>query len=486
MSVAADHTPFFSSFRDPENSAFSFEQDWFRLASPKSAAVLRRLRESNVYEKLLNQGVLVAFEEIEGLQLKDLLEHVALDSPRPIANGSAVFAVENVENITFPWEWTTEMFRRAATTTLKVRSELLGLGLDLKDASAFNIQFRGMRPVLVDLGSIEEWGPSPTWHARDQFVRQFINPLAASSSVVISPSHAWKLGGVRNGLNAEQCLAILPMREKIRPALLVLIAASIPREGRRPASLAYSEISEVELCKKANYSLIFRLNRLIQSCGKKPQRSTWASYGERAHYSPAEIGSKLKYAEQFVDRCDLGRGTVLDIGGNDGLVARHLSEKLGLQMVVVDNDPGAMDVLSATLTHPPFDSLVMPVIADVTCLDLFSGVSGEEFPRFLTRFKFSGVLCHAVVHHLVITQGLPMKSVVNIFARFKTPLQIEFVSEHDQKVKQLISHINRWTGDYSVDGFLEAMSQRFSRVSVVGKTSEHRVMIEAYPHKTRD
>ena len=103
------------------------------------------------------------------------------DLSGPAADDLAVFSVEPVDVVTYPWEWPNSLLESAALLTLDLRARLLGLGLDLKDASAFNVQFRGMRPVFIDLGSIERWRPNPSWNASRQFIEHFINPLAVGS-----------------------------------------------------------------------------------------------------------------------------------------------------------------------------------------------------------------------------------------------------------------------------------------------------------------
>ena len=58
--------------------------------------------------------------------------------------------------ISYPYEWTFGELRDAALLTLDVRARTRSTaGFTLKDASAYNVQFRGVRPTLIDHLSFE-------------------------------------------------------------------------------------------------------------------------------------------------------------------------------------------------------------------------------------------------------------------------------------------------------------------------------------------
>ena len=86
--------------------------------------------------------------------------------------------------------------------TARLRLRLLEIGLDLKDASAMNVQFTGIQPVFIDLGSIERWRPNPGWNAARQFIEHYVNPLAVGSAGPLTSAAAWDLGQ-RRGLRTD-------------------------------------------------------------------------------------------------------------------------------------------------------------------------------------------------------------------------------------------------------------------------------------------
>ena len=90
------------------------------------------------------------------------------------------------------------------------------------------------------------------------------------------------------------------------------------------------------------------------------------------------------------------------------------------------------------------------------------------------------MLCQAVLHHVVITQGTPMPFAVDALAAFGAPLQIEFATEEDEKSRLLVSQIPNWSGEYSTEALLDALRARYAQVEVAGTTSPTRVVVNAW------
>src|SRR5262249_16453451 len=75
------------------------------------------------------------------------------------------------------YEWSVSMLADAALLTLELQRELLAAGLSLKDATAYNVQFRGSHPVFLDLASVERPARLDVWFALGQFAQMFTFPL---------------------------------------------------------------------------------------------------------------------------------------------------------------------------------------------------------------------------------------------------------------------------------------------------------------------
>lgn len=70
------------------------------------------------------------------------------------------------------------MLEVAGHLTLDLAESLLDDGLGIKDATPYNILFRGAEPLFIDVLSIERRDPQdPLWLPYAQFVRTFLLPL---------------------------------------------------------------------------------------------------------------------------------------------------------------------------------------------------------------------------------------------------------------------------------------------------------------------
>lgn len=478
--------PGFLSVRDPENFAISREGAWFRIATPGSAVALRRLRESDVYRNMADRAALVTFEELTSGEGAAIIDHAQVHAQRPVAAESVVFSVQEVPEITYPWEWPNALLAAAGRLTLDFRQALLDLGLDLKDASAFNVQFMGGKPIFMDLGSVETWRPNPSWNAGKQFIEHFINPLAVGHSGTVSAADAWTMTRGR-GLPSGVARPLMPGRLRRSLGLAILQAGTKPVAKNAPNEVRYRDVAEQDrsLALRATRSFTSRLLKRVNKLQGDVHKTTWSDYGSRDHYSDSDLQRKSELSKSFLSRLQLPKGSlVLDVGGNDGMTARAVTSSEGVHCVVLDVDAGALDHLADRVTSGEGQLSITPLVGDITNLSPASGLLNREFAEFQRRIRPQAVFCQAVLHHVVITQGVPMDLAVAALAQFDAPVQIEFADVDDAKVQLLIGQIPNWQGAYSLDLLVQSLEGFYEQVNVIGSTSSTRRVVEAFGRRT--
>jgi hypothetical protein len=467
------------SVRDPENSAFRFDGRWFRIATSQSAEALQQFRESELYTKLTFEKKILRYWPAKTHDSTSVLEEFDRIGHRPEKTDRSVFEVETIDLITYPWEWTNEYLAAAGRLTLEIRRELLLIGFDLKDASALNIQFRKYGPCLCDIGSIKKWEPVLTWSALKQFVENFLNPLAAGSKGSISSSDMWELAK-KNGLSSARCRRLLGLKLKLNPNLAILHLMTTPTRRQTRKRTINQNVDNKKIFLKTNERLNRRLYKAIESTRKSNHRTTWSEYGPREHYKTAELENKIATSVEFVERYGSSGKLVIDIGGNDGRIGVEIAQRLGKHVLVVDPDVGALEHLSKNLQTEGKSSQVIPLVGDLLTVGNQSGILGVEFESLISRSEPSCVICQAVLHHVVITQGIPIDIVCQALRAFNCPIQIEFVLEQDAKVLALKSQVINWTGEYTVDHMVERLKRYFDFVEKKEHTTQTRVILEAF------
>jgi len=76
---------------------------------------------------------------------------------------------ERIPFVSYPYEWTFSMLRDAALLQLDLNLAALEEGMILKDSTPYNVQFRGSKPVFVDIGSFERLREGAPWVGYRQF-----------------------------------------------------------------------------------------------------------------------------------------------------------------------------------------------------------------------------------------------------------------------------------------------------------------------------
>src|SRR5215207_5481511 len=130
------------SYRDHESRVFTSPDGVFRVLSPAGLEDWQALAGSNLRRELREEGRVVATEPAELDPAPDLLAGA----------GAAVLRHERVPFVSYPYEWPFSMLKDAALLQLDICRRALREDLALKDASPYNVQWRGTRPVFVDVG----------------------------------------------------------------------------------------------------------------------------------------------------------------------------------------------------------------------------------------------------------------------------------------------------------------------------------------------
>ena len=167
-----DGQPLGSSFRDPSGFVYTRSGVVYRQVNRVFQDEFEAVAGSGLYDELAGQRLLVAHESVS-------LDLAA--SP----DATAVLRPEPVHFISYPYEWSFGQLRDAALLTLELQERALGRGMTLRDASAYNVQFEGGRPVFIDTLSFEPRKEGAPWIAYRQFCEHFLVPLALMSRVDI-------------------------------------------------------------------------------------------------------------------------------------------------------------------------------------------------------------------------------------------------------------------------------------------------------------
>jgi SAM-dependent methyltransferase len=436
--------PAFPTFRDPAGSVEVRPDGAYRsIHAPFDAETLAFL-ELPLASELVAQGRLVASEVVSDAAAETLL----LRHPR-------------VSFQSYPWEWSPGMWLAAAELTLTLCSDLVEQGWQLKDATPLNVLFQGGRPVFVDVLSIERSNPhQPIWLAYGQFVRTFLLPMLAHSRL------GWPLQlslTRRDGYEPEEVYPALSLASRItRPALSAVTLPSLLAKTRRGSSGAATtrSVKDPDLAKEILLRTLRTLQTQMRKVTPTHHSSTWSDYAETAHhYSDEDHEEKRRFVRVALGKARPSRA--LDVGCNTGVYS-NLAADAGAEVVSIDTDLQAVDQLFAGLKVSGKN--ILPLYVDLAHPTPAAGWENRESASFLNRCadQFDIVMMLAVLHHLLLHNQIPMKSIAALCSELTTQhLIVEWVPPTDPKFQELLRGRAALYQHITEAAFREAFGEEF-------------------------
>ena len=455
------------SFRDPGGFVLQTDSQVFRVVRGEEAAVLSVFLRSKCGRELIDGGEFISSHEAAPSDRQRVLGAVGDRAQRwPDAT---VLEHQKIWFASFPYEWPRAMLREAARVTLDVSTRLLASGYGLKDATPYNVLFRGADAIFVDALSIEKRDPAdPIWRPMGQFLQTFLYPLLLEQATQV-PAHETMFGR-REGLTPEDLYRRLSWAQRLQPANLRW--ASLPKwlSGKsRPAEASTYRARRIDpgAARHMLGSTYRSLQRAIESIPvTQDTRSTWSDYAIHCHYEPGSRDAKRSFVSQVLT--DLGPGRVLDLGANDGEYSR-LAASAGHEVVACDIDATAANRL--WLRSKEENLAILPLVCNIANPSPGMGWGNSEQKPLLQRAQgyFDCVLMLALLHHLTVTERVPLPMVLDMASQMsRGSVVIEWVSPQDPFYQALVRGREELHRHDTLEAFEQQCQRRFR---VVRKTS---------------
>jgi hypothetical protein len=411
------------SFRDPESRVFYSGGDVYRALSADGLSDFEALRGTG----LLEGDRVVATEQIEDggrFAREGLLVH----------EPAGVLRHERIPFVSYPYEWTFSMLKDAALLQLDLLLSSLEHDLVIKDATPYNVQFKGAKPVFVDVGSFERLREGEPWVAYRQFCMLYLYPLLLQA-VKDVPYHPWMRGSI-DGITPLQMRNLMSFRDRFRRGMFTNVFLHARLEARyadRPGQVK-QEVRRV-FKKELFVANVRKMRKLVSRLEWDPPQGVWTAYGERNSYTDDDAKRK----DEFVRQVSTSQpwNLVWDIGANNGRYSRIAAE--GAKTVIaVDADQGPVELLYRDL-RAEGDEQILTLTMNLADPSPGLGWRGLERKAMPERGRPDLVLALALVHHVAISANVPVREFLSWLASLGTALVIEFPTREDPMVKKLLA-----------------------------------------------
>jgi hypothetical protein len=404
------------SFRDPSGYIYKDKSGrLIRYVSQSYAANYDYLISSGLYQALQQQKLMVAHEEI-GKKAKD-------------PNCYKLLQPQIIPFISYPYEWSFSQLKDAALATIKIQQTALKHGMILKDASAYNIQFLDCRPILIDTLSFEQYQTDEPWVAYRQFCQHFLAPLALAAYVDIRLLKL--LREYIDGIPLDLASLLLPAKTKLKPQLALHIHLHA-RSQRKYANL--QKIKKPKVSFRSLQNLIQSLESVVSALNWKPAGSEWGNYYGFTNYDKAAFAAKTNIVNAMIKKAS--PKTVWDLGANTGQFSR-LASQSGIYTIAADVDPLAVEKNYLQAKHGG-ETFLLPLLIDLASPSPDLGWANKERESLIRRGPADLIMALALIHHLAISNNVPLVEVADYFSRLGKYLIIEFVPKDDSQVQKLL------------------------------------------------
>ncbi len=430
-----------SSFRDPIRIVFKKNGVIYRQISSSYQDTYNLLINSGLYESLVKDNLLIPHQEIKTNRTDSYFKLI-----KPC----------NIPFISYPYEWSFSQLKGVALLTLQIQKKALQFGMSLKDSSSYNIQFFKGKPILIDSLSFEKYEEKQPWVGYKQFCQHFLAPLALMCHKDIRLSQLLRI--YVDGIPLDLVSSLLPKSTYLNFPLLTHLHLHSKGQKHYTNAGNKDKLGKVNMTKLSLLGLIDSLESAVKSLNYKFTGSLWANYYSDTNYTSQGFEHKKQAVEKFLRV--IKPKMVWDLGANTGTFSK-ISARMNVLTISFDSDAEAVEknYLQAVTDK---ETNLLPLVLDLTNPSPGIGWENKERMTLQERGPADTVLALALIHHLAISNNLPLNKVAEFFKNVCRNLIIEFVPKTDSNVrKMLVLRKDIFTG-YTEENFVLEFKKLFT------------------------
>jgi len=422
-----------ASFRDPSGFVFQRNGAILRQVNQQYASEYEQLMSSGLYEALVSKRWLIPHEEVT-------------DDPGD-AEHFRTLRPERIDFISQPYEWSFSQLQDAALLTLRIQREALAFDMTLRDASAYNVQFQHGRPIFIDTLSFGHYREGDPWVGYRQFCQHFLAPLALMSRRDIRLQRL--LVTHIDGIPLDLAVSLLPRRTWLNLSLTMHLWMHARFQRRFEGGGEQAAAQTRTLAKSAHLNLIRALEGTVGKLDWQPQGTEWADYYRGDSYEEDALEHKQELVEKFLSQ--ISPSHVWDLGANTGVYSR-IASKLGARVCSFDVDPACVE-RNYREVRANGEEAILPLLLDLVNPSPSIGWANRERRALVDRSNADAILALALIHHLAISNNVPLSHISRLLADLSEHLIIEFVPKSDAKVRTLLATREDIFPNYTRAGF---------------------------------
>jgi hypothetical protein len=443
------------SYGDPDGRLFLWNRNLYRAISHKKTPFFRQLFKDGTLQRLIDRGTLIDSEPVEW----------------SVDGYGMVLRHRHVPFVSYPHEWCPEMFRDAALAYVDLVSELVPLGLMLKDTHPWNLLFDGSRPIYVDLTSIKPLTGHSDYVVYDKFCRYYLYPLMLMAggheriARHLLPDYEGILQSDFSQLMGRPLLPTSSASKKYRFArsLQERVPKAYRERLKNGLSLVRSLMESPSRRRNCRLTDLKRVKEEIESVTLPAFRPLHLDCDTKSALSSQNIcaASQTCLGEIITE---VSPSSILAIGAKWRECSLSLAHA-GQQVVTFDKDSAGVTELYRDTRDKKLS--ILPLVMDFSDPTPSRGLASHLSIAAAERLRCDMVVALGLVRQIVSERHLRFDQVVDGLAQFsKRWLVIDFEPfDHCNRS----SDVNSW---YTLENFIAAAGKKFMKVRLLPRPPE--------------
>jgi hypothetical protein len=296
-----------------------------------------------------------------------------------------------------------------------------------------------------------------------QFCENFLGPLALISYKDIRLSRM--LREYIEGIPLDLISSLLPKKTYLDFHLIIHIHLHA-RYQKNYSNKQSSVVKSKTMSKKSLLGLINSLESAIKKMYWNPSESEWGDYYSNSPHVPKFLEEKINLVSGYLDF--LKPKVIWDLGANTGVFSRISSNK-GIPTISMDIDPGCVETNYLQALEKGEKNL-LPIWVDLNNPSPGIGWDNKERMSLQERGPVDTILVLALIHHLAISNNVPLLNIARFFSNICQSLIIEFVPKSDFMVQKMLATREDIFPDYTQVLF-EKIFQKYFKIIKTGEIS---------------
>ena len=452
------------SYKDPAGSIYNYDGRILRSVKNQGRKRYEFIKKNKILDLSIKNKFLIETKEANELKTEP-----------EFYDSSYVLEHECIPYISYPYEWGFYQLQSAALHHLNYQIFLLEKDAILIDASAYNIQFIGNKPIFIDVLSIDKYEEGDFWKGHSQFLEHFLNPLLLRSKKEILFNN-WYKGNV-DGISTSDLNSLLSISDKfsINIFLQVVMLSRLNKKTITDPKKTINKLKNNKSFSKKSYlGILIQLKKWIEKLKPKNKNTVWENYENDNSYSKDAKNAKLEIVRKFSNK--VKPKILADLGCNDGLYSFESLNYGSNYAVGFDFDINSIDL--AFNNSKKINNNFLPLYFDATNPSTNLGFNEKERESFNKRIYFDAMICLAFIHHLTIAKNIPLEDAISWLINIAPTGLIEFIPKNDPTIQQMIYLKGDIFPEYNEENFINLIKKNGKIININLMKGSGRKIIE--------